>query len=1048
MARDYVDILVVVPLDEEFEELLRVFPGTSNRSRAAEIRCSVDTGRPNISMLVVKQNGMGKTAAARATANSLSEYDAGIVISLGIAGSLSGDVRLGDVCYTGSVLDVTDNTKTVDADAGMDIQFSPVHYGTPTEITTALNSVRLLPEFLPDYGGWQSTQEQFARSIVDHAMTGLDDKEALFKPRAFSGAIICGAVSSSSTYNEKLKGLDRKIYAIETESGGVFEEAAVRELPALTIRGVSDYADAQKNVLETASKGAVRRIAAANAATFLKLQLSLTPFAAFLDRRRAAMAGRRRTEIEAEARSETVSQTLREIGHQVDAKLRELSPEFRLQPKGYRLPTPRVRRVNYAAALGDSMVSDPEEISEALSPSRCILINVPRTYPDQSLAWIIADALLTTELGGKQVMPIVIDGAAVSPAETSILGRVRWPNIQAIYDAMAVQIVFVVDDVKLASRTRSDFLVEQVKNFPDAKFIFTLRGDRNLVEESAFCSKVGADGFLVSHISFLQIAEFIQKNFNMSGPEAEVVALRLRDTFDKFELAAHPTYFAGIPREMLAALLQANRRAELIQLAVDGFLTFVVADDKSDIPLSRTARARFLRRLTVAMRLEKRTFSQEQLVSFVREFSTEHDFNIDPMQFVQSFVEKGILHFSSDEVRFSLPFIETYLFAAELRENADLANSYFKIQSPFFDFGAFDLYAEMGPSPEIVAHVLGQVDSVLSKLRADFAGTTNVMLTDEVRPSFLRRPGRIQGLQKRLTKAIEDVQQNKNDSAKKQRLLDMADRIRETAELETEKINERADGEGISDLLEVPLQSLYAGALLIGSGAEHLSAKSKRELAKLLVYLASQIMNVWTRAYAELDFDRLKNEVTKPEILDKFSEGRPDRERDETRKLLLSLVDVLEFVILSSPFRRTVDWLCEQARHKVLAASVAKAEIEGELERVVYGMWFADIDGQKGKEILEGAIKGLPTAPFLRVNISTHLLTRVYWNHWKITDRLTLLDAAEQVLRPLQMTILDKQSIKRFILSDDDDQRRAAKIEKKRRKRKLQKKRLKSKRRG
>ena len=140
----------------------------------------------------------------------------------------------------------------------------------------------------------------------------------------------------------------------------------------------------------------------------------------------------------------SVSQTLREIGLQVDAKLRELSPEFRLQPKGYR-PTPRVRRVNYGGALGNSLVSDPEEISEALTPVRSILINVPRTYPDQSLAWIIADALLTTELGGKQVMPVVIDGAAVSPANSSVsLTEFRWPNLQAIYDAMPVQLVLVV----------------------------------------------------------------------------------------------------------------------------------------------------------------------------------------------------------------------------------------------------------------------------------------------------------------------------------------------------------------------------------------------------------------------------------------------------------------------------------------------------------------------------------------------------------------------------------------------------------------------------
>ena len=40
----------------------------------------------------------------------------------------------------------------------MDIEFSPVHYGTPTEITAAINSVRSL-SFFSEYLAWQSAQE-------------------------------------------------------------------------------------------------------------------------------------------------------------------------------------------------------------------------------------------------------------------------------------------------------------------------------------------------------------------------------------------------------------------------------------------------------------------------------------------------------------------------------------------------------------------------------------------------------------------------------------------------------------------------------------------------------------------------------------------------------------------------------------------------------------------------------------------------------------------------------------------------------------------------
>ena len=75
----------------------------------------------------------------------------------------------------------------------------------------------------------------------------------------------------------------------------------------------------------------------------------------------------------------------------------------------------------------------------------------------------------------------------------------------------------------------------------------------------------------------------------MTVPEAEVIALRLRDSFNRFSLDAYPSCFAGVPKQTLQTLLQANRRSELIQLAVDGFLMFMVADDKANVTLNRMA---------------------------------------------------------------------------------------------------------------------------------------------------------------------------------------------------------------------------------------------------------------------------------------------------------------------------------------------------------------------------------------------------------------------------------------------------------------------------
>jgi hypothetical protein len=233
----------------------------------------------------------------------------------------------------------------------------------------------------------------------------------------------------------------------------------------------------------------------------------------------------------------------------------------------------------------------------------------------------------------------------------------------------------------------------------------------------------------------------------------------------------------AIPREILSALLQANRRAELIQLAVDGFLTFVVAGDTADITLSRTTRSRFLRRLAVEINVEKRVFSQEEIVSFTKRFSEEFDFGIDPLAFVNSFIDAGILHFKNDVVEFSLPFIESYVLASELASDERLASRYFML-GPDFDLTSFDLYAEIGASDRIVCDVIEGLEKSLEEYGLK-PGETHVLLTDKVRPALMKHPDQMDVIQKRLRKTADDIELGRGDTAKKQQFLDVADRVRE-----------------------------------------------------------------------------------------------------------------------------------------------------------------------------------------------------------------------------------------------------------------------------
>ena len=76
-------------------------------------------------------------------------------------------------------------------------------------------------------------------------------------------------------------------------------------------------------------------------------------------------------------------------------------------------------------------------------------------------------------------------------------------------------------------------------------------------------------------------------------------------------------------------------------------------------------------------------FDQEQLVAFARSFSQEYDFGIDPIAFIGSFVDSGILHFDNDNVKFALPFIESYLLASEMASAPTQAARYFEIDNDF-----------------------------------------------------------------------------------------------------------------------------------------------------------------------------------------------------------------------------------------------------------------------------------------------------------------------------------------------------------------------------
>ncbi len=1013
-GKRYFDIAVVVPLEEELIQFMERFPMFENRSTDTVYCQVVDSGNANVSMVVVQQQGMGKTHATNATNFILNQFDVGLIICLGIAGSLSGDMGLGSVCYSGKIADVLDNNKITDVeDERTETEFSPHHHETPDRFTQAFNFARTQSGVREKYLAWQDERKKVANAKVPDEVPSPDGKsERLESPTTMSGTIVCGMVSKSQDYNNKLRKIDRAVLAVETESGGVFSQARHHgSVPAMSIRGISDYADKDKKKLEQHSKGSVRELAASNAANFLHFQISSNPYFedALRDRRSGGQTNLPLAPQENEA--SILVKTLEAIEAEIDEALRKLSPEYKLQEKGYRLPMPRIRRTPESDQASSS--EDPMDVREALKHKNRIVFSLPRTYPDQSLPWVIASDMLTAELDNRQVVPIVVDGNAIRGKQSTFDKIIEHP-IAELHGHDGVKLVFIIENMPFPAKHRIEAILDEVEKYPGSKCVFISRGDDALVEESVFASRSAAAHYDSCSISFLEIAHFIQKNFGMTGGESEVVAKRLRDTFNQFRLDAHPTYFAGIPRETLSALLQANRRAELIQLAVDGFLTFIVAGDKADVNLGRRTRARFLRSLAVEIHLEKRIFDQAELIASTQTFADRHDFDINPLNFITGFQDQGILHFEDGRARISLPFIESYLLAVELNSQPELAERYFVIGDEF-DFSAFDLYSEIGASPAIFDRVCSALEASLKELRAKNQGE-NILLGEDIAPTSVKSPQARERLKTRLSKAVEAVKKGSSNLQEKQALLDLQDRVREEAGRQRENQHEDEDESWIEK--NAPLNRMglawTIGTILLGAGAEHLEAESKRRLSALLVEGAAVFIDEWSRIQSDIDFASLKEEITTDEAL--IDMPGPD-DLEEKRRFVGGIIDIVEYNAMSDPMRRIMMFLCEQARHRVLSPSVDAAVVDGEIEDLIKTSWLVDIDPERGRKPLREAMRKLPRSTFLRSTMVSHYITRMYWSHDKESAKLILLNAAEDMLEPLNVNF-DKARLKRIITSE------------------------------
>ena len=994
MSQPTKSVVVLIALPEEMDVFREVFPYKNDVSRGRCVCFEHESGIPDIRVISILAEQMGAQSAGNSADIALREFNPDLVVVLGIAGGVSSDLAIGDVCVSNEVLDVLHNNKVSEKGGVQEISFAPDFYNVDAELVSSFTFLRVHPTLQGRYTAWRADAAAAERDA------GLDRGD--MHPKMEIGPIACGPVSASIQFNQKLKSLHRKVVAIETESGGVFQRVASANVPAVAIRGVSDLADSDKGSLEKRTNGSARRLAMLNASNLLQVQLYNPRFVGVANRHmQSKNEGQSEFLLPFGQRVNIVAELEREIKE----RLKELSPDFRARPEGFYLPIPRARRISYDDELTGRALESPENIVDCLRIHDRTIVRLPRAFPSQALGWSLANSLIRQQIDGKVVLPFVVSGSSIRPPKTG-LQQVVSEILKLNASDPDYLNVFIIEEPCFESRTRIRFLTEEIKA-SSAKIMILTKSEDNVATMDSFIRDNALVEYELAAISFSETAFFLERAFDMTAREAEAVAIRLDDTFRKFRLDAHPTYFAGLQEETLAALINANKRAELIQLAVDGLLTLIVAADRSKPNLSRTTRERFLRRLVLEMAVGAVPVNDEHLSLLAGRFLEEYAFDVSRSEFLTPFFQIGLLYQADGIILFTHPYLESYLLAQALREQPPAARAYFDPKRDVFNYYAYDLYCEMGPDADVVSSVSKFALDSLVHANTVYGGK-HIYIDTTQRLTLLSTPRQLAALTKGIVKTAQKLEREDTSDdvrAEKQRILDAKRYVRSEVGSRNPS-RDQALPEEVKvefDILDDLSRALALCTTGIGSGSEALSGDVKTALAELILQLGSKFSDVWTRNRLRINFDETRRELLADDRIWKYIHDAGIEESQfgaVKAELDLSLYGA-ELNAIVDPMGRVLWRISAAAGVKVLAPILQELQVEDPIQRILRACWFMDVDPTKGKDDLKDALADYKGNALLRFTLAGHLLWRVFWHHYKTSNSEYFVASARRALAPI-----------------------------------------------
>lgn len=976
-----VDILIYTPLEEEYDAIAALFCAESDISGTEYDGFTWTLG--NVEGATIVGENWGNTNSRKAIMEAGRDLEPSLVICVGIAGSISDDLKLGDVVYSKTVYDLTQRGKLKPGDHTFDAEQLEID----SRLVKSLNRDRRRKTGDATFQLWKENRQREIHSEITASGIHGDAAERLTNLVITPGKIATlNSVVADTATKEAITRSGRKIIAIETESCGGVEACNELDIPYITIRGCSDYADEDKNSLEQASKNFIRKTAAKNAGSFVKYA---TPI--LLD------------SILEDCLSPVSIETPLEAcikNNDLNIK-REAQKRFSLYSLDLAaietFPAPRIR-IEAPKEDGSELIADKAEvleIDEALELSSRVCVKVPRYYPDTSLPFLFANRLNRALIGGKPTYAVNVKWESFGPPSNTLDAFLNELGLGDLSKDDCC-IVFVFSEFRTGSSSKTDFLDKCLSENPNYSAIIFPHGDATPDEINTFEETFEFSDASIVSISFREFVSFVMKQYGLPAGQAEVSARRLFNTFDRHRLQLMPAHLVSIDKDVLSLMVSANRRSELIELIVTGMLMTVVAADSSFAKLSRTFREEFLAELAVRIHILKSVKTKGEAISFAESIFQERGIDVSPSSFIKLLVDGGILT-ETNNIDFRVSLIKSYMIATGLCNHPELAKQYFELNNSIPDIQTFDIYCELDENQTLLEQLEKEVDVSIAYFEGKLSTYDNPILDGHVECRALKGKSNVAEIAVSMGETISKIASANSDDTidEKQKLIDANNRVR--------RIKQTVAVDTTDKQRHLPekhaIRSMYMLTLNLSASAERMTKEAKKENLKKVIQLGDLMVKDIHTIISQTDEVEIAKKIR--HLLKEQIEGTiPEDELESFSNLL---ADDLHASSAMRIYFNVMHLLYEGGHSKILKSLIEEIDANGNIQHLLKSGWITDLDPSNpdNERIFKSLSKKLGAKTLPRFVLADFFAGRSFWYYSTVAEKQQVLKTINEVLKPM-----------------------------------------------